>query len=258
MRYLGLAHNEWDAAAGHSVPRMLYSFGREDRLDRAAIARLIESLSRVLDPADAAAASAGPGLELTDSRPMGGAYVLDQLWRRLGIDTTLKRLLGGRRVDAGVERVIFALVANRALEPSSKLAATKWVAERVAIAGLDDVDDDSCYRAMDWLMKVQTDLAEAVYWATADLLNLEVDLLFFDTTSTYFECDRADDPAEGATVGFRTYGKSKDHRPDLPQVVIGMAVTRSRDPDPGVDVAGQHRRLDADPSGQRRPAGVEA
>ena len=227
MRYLGLAHNEWDAAAGHSVPRMLYSFGREDRLDRAAIARLIESLSRVLDPADAAAASARPGLELTDSRPMGGAYVLDQLWRRLGIVTTLKRLLGGRRVDAGVERVLFALVANRALEPSSKLAATKWVAERVAIAGLDDVDDDSCYRAMDWLMKVQTDLAEAVYWATADLLNLEVDLLFFDTTSTYFECDRADDPAEGATVGFRTYGKSKDHRPDLPQVVIGMAVTRS-------------------------------
>jgi transposase len=58
-------------------------------------------------------------------------------------------------------------------------------------------------------------------------LNLEVDLLFFDTTSTYFETDRADDPAEGATVGFRTYGKSKDHRPDLPQVVIGMAVTRS-------------------------------
>jgi hypothetical protein len=227
VRYLGLAHNEWDAAAGHSVPRMLYSFGREDRLDRAAIARLIESLSRLLDPADAAAASAGPGLELTDSRPLGGAYVLDQLWRRLGVDSTLNRLLSGRRVDARVERVLFALVANRALEPSSKLAATKWVAERVAVPGLAEVDDDSCYRAMDWLLKVQTDLAEAVYWATADLLNLEVDLLFFDTTSTYFETDRADDPADGATVGFRTYGKSKDHRPDLPQVVIGMAVTRS-------------------------------
>jgi hypothetical protein len=56
---------------------------------------------------------------------------------------------------------------------------------------------------------------------------LEVDLLFFDTTSTYFETDCADEPAEGATVGFRTWGKSKDHRGDLPQVIIGMAVTRT-------------------------------
>ena len=79
---------------------------------------------------------------------------------------------------------------------------------------------------MDWLLEVETDLAEAVYWATADLLNLEVDLLFFDTTSTYFETETADEPGEGQIVGFRTWGKSKDHRPDLPQVVIVMAVTR--------------------------------
>jgi transposase len=64
-----------------------------------------------------------------------------------------------------------------------------------------------------------------VYWSTADLLNLEVDLLSFDTTSTYFETETADDPAEGETVGFRSYGHSKDHRPDLPPVVIGMSVT---------------------------------
>jgi len=67
-----------------------------------------------------------------------------------------------------------------------------------------------------------------VYWATATLLNLEVDLLFFDTTSTYFETDEADPPSEGADKGFRAYnGHSKDHRPDLPQVVIGLAVTRT-------------------------------
>jgi hypothetical protein len=73
---------------------------------------------------------------------------------------------------------------------------------------------------------VEPELAEAVYWSVADLLNLEVDLLFFDTTSTYFETETADDPAEGETVGFRAFGHSKDHRADLPQVVIGMAVTR--------------------------------
>ena len=85
---------------------------------------------------------------------------------------------------------------------------------------------------MDWLWRSKAELAEAVYWSVADLLNLEVDLLFFDTTSTYFEIEQADAPtgAPGgapATTGFRTYGHSKDHRPDLPQVVIGMAVTRT-------------------------------
>ena len=135
-------------------------------------------------------------------------------------------LLSGRRLDPRVERVLFALVCNRALEPLSKLAATRWVAERVAIPGLEEVDDDACYRAMDFLLAVEPELAEAVYWATADLLNLEVDLLFFDTTSAYFELDEPDEGAEGA-AGFRSLGLSKDHRPDLPQIVIGLAVTRS-------------------------------
>ena len=227
VRYLQLAHNEWDPEAGQSVVRVIYSFGREDQLDRAAIARLISSLSRALPPGEAMAASAGEGLAFVESRPMGAAYALDGLWRRLGIDQTLARLLKGRKLDARAERVLFALVANRAIDPSSKLAATTWVADRVAIDGLDEVDADACYRAMDWLLEIEPALAEAVYWSTADLLNLEVDLLFFDTTSTYFETETADDPAQGETVGFRTFGHSKDHRPDLPQVVIGMAVTRT-------------------------------
>ncbi|MBA3367928.1 MAG: IS1634 family transposase, partial [Geodermatophilaceae bacterium] len=227
IRYLQLAHNEWDAAAGQSVVRVIYSFGREDQVDRDAIARLISSLSRALPAGDALAAGAGGDLTFVESRPMGAAYVLDGLWRRLGIDRTLVKLLQGRKLDARAERVLFALVANRAIDPSSKLAATTWVRERVAIDALDDIDTDACYRAMDWLLEIEADLAEAVYWSTADLLNLEVDLLFFDTTSTYFETETADDPAEGETVGFRTYGHSKDHRPDLPQVIIGMAVTRT-------------------------------
>jgi hypothetical protein len=227
VRYLQLAHNEWDAVAGQSVVRVIYSFGREDQLDRDAIARLISSLSRALPAGDAMAASAGDGLSFVESRPMGAAFALDGLWRRLGIDKTLTKLLGGRKLDTRAERVLFALVANRAIEPSSKLAATGWVGERAAIDGLDTLDADACYRAMDWLLEVEPELAEAVYWSTADLLNLEVDLLFFDTTSTYFEVETADDPAEGETVGFRTWGHSKDHRPDLPQVIIGMAVTRT-------------------------------
>lgn len=228
VRYLQLAHNEWDAEAGQSVVRVIHNFGREDRVDRDGIVRLIGSLSRLVAP-DSAVGSGDPaGLEFVSSAPMGGAYVLDGLWRRLGIPAAVTGLAKGRRFDAArVERVLFALVANRALVPVSKLAATGWVADRVHIDGLDDVGVDECYRAMDWLLSIETELAEAVYWSVADLLNLEVDLLFFDTTSTYFECDRADEPDGDATVGFRTYGKSKDHRPDLPQIVIGMAVTRT-------------------------------
>ena len=225
VRYLQLAHNEWDAAAGQAKAKVLYSFGREDELDRAAIARLISSLARALEPGEALAAAAAE-LRFLDSRPMGGAHVLDGLWRRLGIDASLAGLLAGRRLDPRAERVLFALVANRALEPLSKLAATQWVAERVAIPGLAALDDDSCYRAMDFLLEVEPELAEAVYWATADLLNLEVDLLFFDTTSSYFELDEPDAGANGE-AGFRSRGLSKDHRPDLPQIVIGLAVTRS-------------------------------
>jgi hypothetical protein len=171
VRYLQLAHNEWDAKARQAKAKVLYSFGREDELDRAAIARLISSLARSLEPGEALAATAAPELSFLDSRPLGGAYVLEGLWRRLGIDVTLARLLARRRLDPRAERVLFALVANRALEPLSKLAATQWVAERVAIPGLAEVDDDTCYRAMDFLLEVEPELAEAVYWATADLLN---------------------------------------------------------------------------------------
>jgi len=171
-------------------------------------------------------------LRFVESRPIGGAWALDGIWRALGIDRTLARLLAGRRPDPRAERVLFAMVANRALEPLSKLAASKWLTERAWIQGLVELDEDACYRAMDWLLEIEGDLCEQVYFQTADLLNLEVDLLFFDTTSTYFETEQPDQPGvddEGEQIasGFRVYGHSKDHRPDLPQVVIGMAVTRT-------------------------------
>ena len=223
VRYLQLAHNEWDADSGQSRAKVIYNFGREDQLDRDAIARLVGSLSRVLQPGEALQAAGCTELEFVASRPLGGAWTLDRLWRRLGIDTTLHGLAGERRFGADFERVLFALVANRALAPSSKLAATGWIGHRVVIDGLDSVDADTCYRAMDWLVEIAPALAEAVYWSTADLLNLEVDLLFFDTTSTYFQALPDDDTDLEA---FRVRGRSKDHRPDLPQVVVGMAVTR--------------------------------
>lgn len=225
VRYFQLAHNQWDAKAGRSSVQVLYHFGREDQLDRDAIRRLISSLSRALEPGQALAVQA-PELQFLDSRPLGGAWLLDQLWQRLGLDQILARLLRGRRLDPRAERALFAMVCNRALEPMSKLGCTSWVTEKTVVPGLPELDDDHCYRAMDWLLEIEAELAQQVYWALADLLNLEVDLLFFDTTSTYFETDEEDPPSPGADKGFRTHGHSKDHRRDLPQVVVGLAVTR--------------------------------
>jgi hypothetical protein len=167
------------------------------------------------------------GLEVVGSRPLGGAWLLDALWRRLGVAEALRELLGARRFATDVERVLFALVCNRALAPWSKLAAAEWASHDVAIPGLAAMDDDQAYRALDLLVEADAEarVQEAVFFCCADLLNLEVDLLFFDTTSTYFEAE-PDAGGEVEQAPFRALGHSKDHRPDLPQVVIGLAVTR--------------------------------
>jgi Transposase DDE domain len=237
--YLQLAHNEWDPTSKSSKKKVLYSFGREDALDVAGIRRLFAALCRLLEPGDALAATAPAGLRFTDSRPLGGAFVLDGLWHKLGIDEAMRTMLAGTRRDARVERILFALVANRALAASSKLAATRWIEHDVHIDGLDRVVDEACYRAMDWLITAEPELSRIVYDNTANLLNLEVDLLFFDTTSTYFEIEDPDVsigrdehglPVDAEQTvretGFRSFGKSKDSRGDLPQIVVGMAVTR--------------------------------
>lgn len=245
-----LAHNEWDPVKARSVPKVLHSFGRAGQVDEEGLRRLVGSVQRYLgEPDDDRAATSS--LEPVDSRPAGGALLLDGLWRQLGLDTVITKAAQtgrGRKRDLGaLERTLFALVASRALAPSSKLAAAEWMNHDVAIPGLAEVageiDEDACYRAMDWLHAAGEGFEKAVFDQVADLLNLEVDLLFFDTTSTYFEAD-SDEPvvrdqtgrptaedseaAEAESTGaFRTHGKSKDHRDDLPQIVIGMAVTRT-------------------------------
>jgi hypothetical protein len=226
VRYVQLAHNR--RVGGVTQAAVLLNLGREDELDLEGLRRLARSITRFTDgEAGAVGEAAGEDLEVVEARPLGGAFVLDALWRRLGAADAIAAVVGARRFATDVERVLFALVANRALQPGSKLAAAEWASRDVHIAGLEAMDDDQAYRAMDVLAAADTEarVQEAVFFACADLLNLEVDLLFFDTTSTYFERDEPDVRPDG-TPGLRALGYSKDHRPDLPQVVIGLAVTR--------------------------------
>ena len=197
VRYLQLAHNERHPTTGQPVAKVIHSFGRAELVDRAALARLVTSISRFLTPEEAAAAVAGSDVELVDSRRLGGAWVLDRVWERLGVATAVRHVAAGRKLDAqAVERVLFALVAQRALAPGSKLAGTRWVAERVAIEGLSEFSDDQAYRAMDFLLEALPEIAGEIFGSVAHLLNLDLDLVFVDTTSTYFELDVPDELAE--------------------------------------------------------------
>jgi hypothetical protein len=256
VSYLALAHNERDPQTGMPKAHVIHNFGRAELVDRDGLARLVRSTSRFLDPAEAVVATSAGEVELRDARPMGTAWVADQLWRRLGIDAQIlavaQRHAGrGRPAAAAViERALFAMVANRpSPQPLPKLAGWGWVAERAFIPGLaevDQVDEDTCYRAMDLFLAALAELQPAVFFSVAKLLNLQVDILLFDTdtTSTYWEAERADDgllegsdpddaddseravEAAAAAAAARTWGHSKDHRDQLPPVVIGMAVTR--------------------------------
>ncbi len=225
VRYVQLAHNHRKGT--NTQAEVLVQLGREDHLDMDGLRRLVGSISRYLD--GHGALPAGPHaddqvLQVESSRTLGAVWLLDALWQRLGVAGALAKLLGTRRFGTDVERVLFALVGNRAVDPMSKLGAAEWASQDAAIPRLGGMDDDQAYRAMDLLVEAdaQARVQEAVFFAAANLLNLEVDLLFFDTTSTYFERD----DAEAGPGAFRVHGHSKDHRPDLPQVVIGLAVTR--------------------------------
>ena len=123
------------------------------------------------------------------------------------------------------------MVAQRALEHGSTLATTHWVAERVAIEGCTGFSDDVPYAGMDFLLESMPEIAGEIFGSVAHLLNLDLDLVFVDTTSTYFEVDgvkelrdlaeKADEDGDDGVAspvesGRRAFGHSKDFRTDLP------------------------------------------
>jgi hypothetical protein len=221
VEYVQLAHNVWNKDKGFAQAQVIHSFGRSDQLDVEALKRLIKSMSRFLEPEDAIAMEhQDDDLTFVSSRPAGGAHLLKSLWDRLRIDKCLQSALDERSFSAPIAEALFAMVANRALAPSSKLAIEQWAADEVYLGEHQELQVQHCYRAMDFLLEHEEAIQKEVFWSTANVLNLTVDLIFFDTTNTYFEID------EPGPSQLKAYGKSKDKRDDLPQVTIGLAVTR--------------------------------
>ncbi len=105
VAYLQLAHSERHPDTGVPSVKIIHNFGRADTVDRVALARLVASISRFLDPQQAIAAAHTGEIEVIDSRRLGGAWVLDQLWQRLGIGAALRRVADGRRLHGGTRAV---------------------------------------------------------------------------------------------------------------------------------------------------------
>ncbi len=135
VRYVALAHNR--RVDGRIKPDVLMNLGRVDQVDVAGLRRLAASINKHFGDGDGSAGDAGTAvgaapLEVIDARSVGSARLLDQVWRRLDVGAAVRAATDGRRFTTNMERVLFALVANRALAPSSKLAATGWIAADVA------------------------------------------------------------------------------------------------------------------------------
>jgi Transposase DDE domain len=230
VSYYQLAENTWDAEKGCAVAKVIYSFGRADQLDVESLRRLAASILRVVS--DEPGAAVASDLELRDAWPYGGVHVVEQLWRELGIDKILAtQMKAGRVVKQPFERALFAMVANRVLQPYSKLYCwEQWLREEVFLPSAHDLELHHLYGAMDFLETHKTKVEEAVYFAMADLMNADVDLIFYDTTSLHFEVDEEDDHVlhkyGNEYPALRKRGHSKNGRDDAPQIVVGLAITR--------------------------------
>jgi hypothetical protein len=234
-----LAESTWDRQKKRSRTHIVYNFGQVD--DPAVVERLrklAHSILRRCSPEEIVADD--PHWRAVDAWPYGDVFVLEALWKRLGLDKAIKKRCRGRKFGFSVERAVFAMVANRALAPCSKLYCyEQWLREDVRLEGADKLELQHLYRAMDFLEANKDSLEEAVYFNLADLFELDVDLIFYDTTSLHFEIDDEDKGAGNEDIihgskaaGAKKYkaprkrGYSKNGRGDAPQIVVGLAVTR--------------------------------
>jgi transposase len=234
--YLLIVDNEW--VDGKVKQRVLLRLGRLDELLASGrLDALIQSLGRFSEKLAVLGAHARGDSITTHSARIGPNLIFQRLWQACSIGQVITALLQNRRFEFSVERAIFLTVLHRLFAPGSDRAAEKWK-DDYAIEGVGDLDLHHLYRAMAWVGEVlpqeqqdgatplaprtNKDLIEEALFARRRDLFSDLDLVFFDTTSIYFEGQG------GETIGQR--GHSKDHRPDLKQMVVGMVLDQNGNP----------------------------
>jgi hypothetical protein len=235
VEYFQLAHNERHPVTRKPVAKIIHNFGRADQLDRDELVRLCRSIARVCglivtdplqDGCDPDAGNRGllPGdLKIRKTLALGCPMVAEGLWERLGLKKTLSDIVKAKRLRIDYERALLAMVANRLCEPESKLGVwDRWLS-RVYLPSCESLKLKHMYQAMDLLHEHAAEVEKHVFFQTADLFNLEVDLIFYDTTTASFHIDAEDDPDQHS--GLRKFGHSKEGF-WAPQIVVALAVTR--------------------------------
>ncbi len=233
--YLQLAHNERHPQTRKPVAQIIHNFGRADQLDRDELVRLCKSIARVcdLEVVDRLAEQQGErandllpeDVKLVRTLGLGNVVVIEALWERLGIGPTLRERLQRRRRRLEYERALLAMTANRLCEPESKLGVwDRWLA-KVYLPSCQGLALRQMYEAMDFLYAEAREVEQAVFFHTADLLNLDVDVVFYDTTTASFAVEEEDEHSEELDTGLRQWGKAKEGGWAV-QVVVALAVTR--------------------------------
>jgi hypothetical protein len=235
VAYYALAESVWNADAKQPQARVIHSFGRADQVDRAALERLVKSINRVLDGADGALAGKRapsiPDIDIERVYELGVALAARTLWEELGIGPAIRACADRANLTAPHEIALFAMAANRLDDPVSKLAcAERWLPDIAWLPDAAGLAVDQCYRALDFLAVWAEQIERDVFLKAADLFRLDVDLIFYDTTTAYFEIDEPDQEEQEFAgrlyAPLRRRGHSKEGRDNQPQVIIALAVTR--------------------------------
>jgi hypothetical protein len=240
VTHLQFAESIWNKAAQRADTVIVYNFGRaDDPQVRERLRTLARSILRRVAPEEIVAAR--PDWTLLDAWPYGDLYVLEHLWKQIGMPERLPVLTrDDLRRTLPVERACFAMVANRCCAPASKLYCyEQWLREDVRLAGGAGLELHHLYRSMDFFEQHKETLEKELFFRIADLFSCDVELVFYDTTTLHCEIDGEDaGGAEDATLrgtplagaklypALRQRGKAKNKRNDVPQVIVGLAMTR--------------------------------
>jgi hypothetical protein len=235
VTYYALAESVWNPDAKRREAHVVHSFGRADQLDREALERLVRSINRVLeddnDTGSRTPLSDRAEIEIERVFELGVVLAARTLWEQLGIGPAIRRCAEQANLTAPHETALFAMAANRLDAPVSKLACTeRWLSDIAWLPDAAGLAVDQCYRALDFLAVWAGEIERDVFLRAADLFRLDVDLIFYDTTTAYFEIDEQDEDEQ--EWGGRLYaplrrrGHNKEGRDNQPQVIIALAVTR--------------------------------